>query len=435
MSVATPEFSDITLPEAELYPVIDSVGNHPAKMLTLGVLSEQPHVFYSSSNIGTRLRKLQGDNPGWLQQSNNFKKYCEKSLGPIGMLVESKIDGQRGHPVDGYRISQKGLEIGIPAAGALLEWELENPNLSLQKLLGSSNTPGEVEARMPTARSRVYEELITHPNNEASFSDIMTNTRETFSRVETIINELRHAGVISVETKTEPGERTLLLSEPDMEYIFPQIDNVLPETLALYGTAGYLVAKRVSRITGDAFLEEMSSNFPDLDPTVVWKRLIFARAAGRVACIELEPFSEDVRKKLKINLVEEYDEPVQDYLNRLSKLRHSPSYIEQSRNKVAEIMSEPALVASLMKKAQENSHCANALSIDTWRQILATKLLDGPQDTFSLHSSVSEDGYNISYTAFRQLIRELNEDGSFDIIVKSRQGRARMPLTVISLPE
>ncbi len=106
-----------------------------------------------------------------------------------------------------------------------------------------------------------------------------------------------------------------------------------------------------------------------------------------------------------------------------------------SRKRLAEIMSEPALVAFLMKKAQENSHSANSLSIDTWRQVVTAKLQDGPQDTISLYALVSEEGYKISYKAFRGLIRELNEDGSFEISVRNRQGRARMPLTVLSLPK
>ncbi len=180
ISVSTPYPASQNLaPQAEIenshemfVGLLTGIANHEAKLATTAIIASQPDVWFSETSLWNEVRLRQGDNPGWIPDRRGPAKYCSASLGPIGLVTKGTTRGERGN-VAAYKANEDqpdAVERGLALSGTLMEWSLEFPEVSLQKILGVTASAGAF--RTPEVRYGILKELVDNIGGPMSYMDI-----------------------------------------------------------------------------------------------------------------------------------------------------------------------------------------------------------------------------------------------------------------------
>jgi len=419
---------------------IDAVGNNPAKMVTLMILAEEPGKYHSSTMLDRAIMEVQGDDPGWplLQNGRGTRNlpfsYCENSIEPIGMLVEGKIPALRGKRlVSAFQINQAGLEVDVPLSGAFLGWELGYEETSSQQLLGSTNSRDR-SGRMPSLRTKIYEQLLAASDDGMSHAQLRQALGETAGRFMQLIPNLRDAGIIDVTERYDPQDRKVTLHEPNFMNLRIAGPRVHPETHAIFDVVQQLVDQAKTKMTGQDFLDAVTEAYPAYGQRAVWERLTIARAADKMRFVEVAPFEGDTDQHTNITVAPSYQEPIVALLTTIRSLKTNPAYRDSAQEQAYEIIRSPELVSELMAKARANSAHANSLEGAEWRSLILQHIPPEGTDARTLYQTVKAVAPPVSYTYFRRLLTEQNGQG-FKLEGDGAEGRMRKSIGLITLSE
>ncbi len=155
------------LTDVQLGDLLSAAGNHEGKALLIAAM--EPGEIYTARQLNRRLLEIQGEQPGWEMSYRLPSAWCEKSLGPIGLVAEEVTDKENNSY--GYTLAEYGEKIGKPFVGLLLDWSRRHPEISLNQLFGNThvrrdNSKEDQETdspqnRSPITRYKLLWELVT----------------------------------------------------------------------------------------------------------------------------------------------------------------------------------------------------------------------------------------------------------------------------------
>jgi hypothetical protein len=148
---------------------VSGFANHEAKSLLLLRLAESGEELGDSA-MGASFREFIGpDAPWYPNPAVPYRSYCVGGLEIAGHATRVIKPGGSTWS-DAFKISRLGKRIGVPAAGLILDWSLEYPNISVQQVLGSAQTAGTVRA--PQTRVEVLSRLVEQPAAGLSMGEL-----------------------------------------------------------------------------------------------------------------------------------------------------------------------------------------------------------------------------------------------------------------------
>ena len=417
--------------------IIDAVANHPAKLITLGVMGLEPSHYFSRSDLGKTVDGYQGDRPVW-ETTNIPFTYCVNTLGPLGLVVDGYVPNLKKSDqfVGAFRINADGERFGLPAVGAFLGWELDHPDSSIQRLFGRSNSRYANDSRAPSLRLDILQKLLTAPAEGMSRSQVSESISITPARLKSLVDWLIEETVVEEERKYDPSTRIFRLSAPVYSKLaYNATVEIRPETLAAYDAADLLTKKHVSTVTGQEFLDAMLEVDASLDPHRAWRLLSTSIASGRAHFIASEDFADNAHQLTRLHLADSHTQDVQDLLDTVTIARDEAEG-DRLRLEGFRIIDNPEKVKQLLQKARDNSPQVRAQSVEAWQDEISSHLTD--EDGLSideLYDRIAASGKIVSRAGFGGIITKLATQNNPVISVESQPNasKIRTPLRRVRL--
>lgn len=386
-------------------PTLDTVGNNPAKMVTLMIMANAGEAL-SKTGLLREFHRVQGENPGWIlgRGSNTPFSYCEQGLYPRladqTEIASSKVQKN----VKAFRINEQGILTGIPLCGALLGLELEYEHTSTGRLLGYSNTTNPSE-RMPSLRFKLFEYLLDNTDYRFDF-ELKKAIGKPPHRKDLLIPDLKSQGIVEKTDVYAPSYRRFKLIEPPMENLNRGGSRTHPETYAVFLTIQDLVSKNRTTMNGEELLDEISIRYPQFDKNFVWKRITTVKGINRM----MESFETDGIKKSSLRITKEYREIIERLVGTVCQLEQDPDYRQDMTSQAQRIMSNSGQVSYLLKKARNYSSYKNILTKDEWLSKILPLVPEGGIDSKSLYALARQTSPTINYTSFRRMLKKIQGD-------------------------
>lgn len=419
--------------------IIDAVANHPAKLITLGVMGLEPAHYFSRSDLGKTVDGYQGSTPVW-ETSNIPFSYCANTLGPLGLVVDGQVPNLKkpNQFVAAYRINAIGERHGMPAVGAFLGWELEHPDSSIQRLFGRSNSRYANDSRAPSLRLGILQNLLAASEDGLSRTAVSKSIGVTPARLKSLVDWLIEESVVEEERKYDPSERIFKLSVPVYSKLaFNATTEPRPETLAAYDAAARLTEKHVRTVTGQEFLDAMLEVDPNLDPKRAWRLLSTSIASGRAHFIKSEDFANDAHQLTRLRLAEAHTKDVEDLVATVDVARDETRR-DELRLEGYKILDNPENVKKLLQKSRDNSSQVRAQGLGAWQDEIVAHLNQGDDNGLNideLYKRVSASGKMVSRTGFGRIVTKLvtREGSVLSVEFQPSASKIRTPLRRVRL--
>ncbi len=279
---------------------LDFVGNHERKLGFAAVILAEPEKPHSAASIRDAYNDQQGSSTEWkLKRTGDMKEILEQCFVPGGVLRED-VAGK-------YRVNQEVQELYSSLSGFLTGWSLDNPDVSLQQLLGFTGSPGAV--RCPRARFQIYGHLLEYKNPRISrvakiFRQIGYKTAEG---VERQIEVMKDAGLVDIEALAISGLFVKLGELPSPRSALPEV-KALREMLQQFPEGSEMML--------DEIMSQFRVYYPASDDVHVTFHDTVARylkAYGHY--LGLTPLPRGNGHISRVTIAEEIEEPVQDLFN------------------------------------------------------------------------------------------------------------------------
>lgn len=343
--------------EDVVHSFLDYVGNHEAKMLTAGIIFEQPDEQFTATDISKELLERQGDDPLWPDVKRSVGLgYCQRSLLPGNYVTSSMIPGLRGHEVEAFQAAEQGRETTLALVGAMLQWSLDHPDVSVQELLAT--TSSRREERSPQTRYKLYRTLLD-ASEDMTMLDVCTALGATeerdFHRVKLHLYALRNAGFITIEEKKRDYSPLFKVNPRDPTHQEPQLRRTSAGVKAVYEVLDAHAGEIVSL---DDLVSKVMATHPEVDPVETRHKIIrsvYGRNRSGFASLEaLESQSMAERRFTAIRLNEDARPVIQSFHDVIEDVRQGDRlgyYTEQA----LVILNDEDLFAQLMGKATNAS--------------------------------------------------------------------------------
>ncbi len=364
--------------------------NHEAKLMVFMALDCQPTAL-TASQLHRAMNEPQQEYPTWVPNSMAAYSYCRQSLVPAGTVSEELVIARQ-IEARAHRLTDYGERLAVPAAGFLLDWSLRYPNVSLQDLLGNTNSSGKFRAG--ETRSRVLEDAISAPaigglSVRAAFADVIDPDWESLeykqerTRISKAVNALAVAGILCAETVEFDDDRELLIVDPHMP------DNVANQpryevARALYEVIAVLDAKRTDRDAplaigyNDAVvltLNRLSDQGLQVDPMKVRRAIHNAYFSQRFykGITKADPARFNDGALTRFRVKDDHNDAVEEFLSILKILEDDDERMRrEGLGLLQEVKQDPAQRAQIMSKAfafspyaQKKSTLATAVEVET----------------------------------------------------------------------
>jgi hypothetical protein len=197
--------------------LIAGIANHEAKLAVTALITSQPEEWFGESSLWKEVKDRQGAQIGWLPDRKGPVKYCVNSLGPVGLVVKGTIAGERGE-VTAFTANDDEPELvsqGLALSGALLEWSLKNPDISLQKIFGATAAKGSF--RTPVVRLGVIKTLANSDSETLTYNQIaqpIISDEVNEHNVYSSIRELRDVGILQTKLIDTADDVRLEITAP-----------------------------------------------------------------------------------------------------------------------------------------------------------------------------------------------------------------------------
>ncbi len=357
MSNITIDSSSIGTINPELLGLVDGLANHEAKTLVAGVLVSHPEEWFTANRIHKEMVRRQQGEQGWITSNKMMGfSYCKHSLEPIGAVALGSIEGRTGL-VGSYRASELGATTGLALVGSLSEWSLENPEVSLQELLGSSNSSGE--RRSPATRFIIFKSLLDAGNDGLTFGQIESEVASQLSLRQKYLTD-----IFDEPTHNEFFEVTTVLRSynplyriDSAEYSGTRCFNELGETTrSIYAAMNQLVDSGQHEVTLDALIDMCVILSPSSPKVDLRRKLIQSLRDRDIPGLKIA--EDNDRKpghtnKSLLKIQPELVQPIGELVERIITV--STSEQVNSRNTARFILNNPRDFATLMLKARDFS--------------------------------------------------------------------------------
>lgn len=178
---------------------LDYIGNHERKIGLAAVVLANPDEFFSANALRRAMNECQGAQPVWPISWPTTMQYLTGGLMPGGVAVQSEMHvGDTITAVYQACEAQQALLRSLIGFGVI--WSLDYPQLSLQQVLGTTRSSGQV--RCPQARYKIYGYLLAQdgPSITQLSMDLNHVGYKTSKILERQVEVLRDAGIVTVRT-------------------------------------------------------------------------------------------------------------------------------------------------------------------------------------------------------------------------------------------
>jgi hypothetical protein len=191
-----------------LMRLLQYLGNHEGKLIVAAVMADAPHRSFTSIELYREVIDRQGPHPSWRQDKHTAFSHCVRSLAPLGAVTSVPGAGERppGVVVAAYQ-AVPGMSAPVLAlAGALLEWSLDYPDVSVQALFGKA--AGIDGRRAVVVRYRLFRELLSDFAAADTLCDLLDRLKVNGYRPQAFrkhVDRLNSLGVLTVDA-ARPGQ-------------------------------------------------------------------------------------------------------------------------------------------------------------------------------------------------------------------------------------
>lgn len=345
------------LNEAEQFELINSIGNHEAKLLTTAIITLNPGQSFIAGQLHKELISRQGSDVQWQLHDEIAFKYCQNSLEPIGAVAKSTFDGRRG-PITAFAATEFGTESGLPFAGALLDWSLMYPDISLQKVFGPTATTGMT--RSPSTRYLLYSALLTGDSDGVAYTDIADTLVDYDIDKKVLDSQLRTLDdlkVVSVESKMVDYNPTVRILNPEFWHIGIKFDDLQPSTKLFYQALKEFTRSGKYETDLNTFIATCQSLDPSVSLPKIRRLFTFAvsdKTANFLSNVELVDRGVTGEDRTRVTITDDYKLALEDLCNRLEDIK-SGQKLAAYKRRAQEIVNNPVDFASLMAKAKRFS--------------------------------------------------------------------------------
>jgi hypothetical protein len=178
---------------------LNRVANHEAKLLLAAAMADQPEKWFTSRELHNVMYELQGSALAWPLHRAAPISYCTKSFFPAGFVERGSVASPSGAvQLLAYRATKKAKKWCSAMHGALVDWSLEYPDISLQEALGQSTSPTKTHS--PEIRYGIYLSLLGTEEtlDFRKISEPLTEKGYTKKVTEAQIWDLRALGILVV---------------------------------------------------------------------------------------------------------------------------------------------------------------------------------------------------------------------------------------------
>jgi hypothetical protein len=364
----------------ETVNLLASVGNHEAKALFLLYLAQDP-TMRTKRQMRRGFSEFIGDGADWVPSHTSLEQYCDNSLGPIGSVVEGRVDNPRGL-AKGFEISEYGLEIGVPTAGLLLDWTLRYPVIGLSTVFGATVSPSE--KRAATTRINLFEKLTMTDEGELAVATVAHSGERDHHSVPTYkrkmdaaaygIKSLIDAGIIQQESVYESN--TSIIDIIDANPVVQHGPERTALTSAIYDYIHDVAGEGKSSFIYEDCFRYVQAKLSVTEPHAT----ISSIRNGIASAFSMSDRIKGTRKRTtyndgdmtKVTLRPEFIEPLREITSIVNGLAQRDTVLLAKGNQLAyAISNDTASKLAIMEKAQRFSSHVNALSVEvTMKQVL-----------------------------------------------------------------
>lgn len=407
--------------DKELGNLLASVGNSETKAITLLVM--KPGAIHPRGDLHRRFLSIQEASVGWKMSHQTPFAYCLQSFAPIGLVAQEYIDPIEG--LWGYKITEYGKDVGISLAGYLLDFSLNHLDVSLRQLLGStvSHSPSslittsqgeDVESRKRSPLTRVQLlRVLRNSDKKLRQIDIATEMDEAPSVVEKHIHTLAGERIISNDSIEQNEPRSfyqLKAARPsDNPPGFRRQPALTQEIYTIVCTHGHVP------LSTEAVVDLLIEGNPKRKS--LSRRSLWSNTNGILSYLVKEDylirqkFSHTVQSEVFLTSVQR--EVIDEFLTLLDRFKtQTADVLQEGKNKARRILSNPAYVSALTKKAKEMSPMANRTSVEESLALVFSTISNHPGITNTeLHNMFQTQGLHFGRDRIWELTRFLEKEG------------------------
>lgn len=401
------------------HEVGDLVASLSTESKAITFLCMDPEAIEDNSSLKRKLRLTQKRPAAWLV--GNLIGYCSYSFEPIGLVAGEVIDPTL--KVVGYRRTTRGNMLGVPLAGLLLDFSLNNPH-SLYQWFGSSSSPRGNEnqgskKRSAHVRLNIFKGVAS-VDKPLSLSELAQITDiDIHSNPNVHLSELTRNGILNY------------IARPvNKGYIYYKLSETHPSTEPITATTDHSLMKNIWQITVkssgensiDDYIQLLLNNGigSDLSPSNFRSRAsVLLGELFKNGYIDRVKYSREAQSEITLTNTQ------RENLTRLTKIldrfqQLDPETIMFGRQRAMQILSSKVLVSELMQKARDNSFAFHRVSPDETKQYMIQLIRQNPLTTSEalrdLLAEVREKP--LSIYRLRGLLQELEAAGAIQSINK-----------------
>ena len=408
-------------PETERSPIdtyFEDAGAHLMQSLALTVLARciEPQ---SPTEIDKMITAAQGEAPGYVLPRSTTTDFFRHNLAPNGYVdpVASRL-ATRNRAVTKYRITQHGIDWGLPSAGATLGWQLRHPDVPLSLLLGKKRKQqARRNENAQTLRLGLYRDLLARPDG-AVYDELITETRSARA-VHRVVGELENQGVLNITRRPAFRERTFMLNLQGSDralYLRARPEHTLG-TQAMRLAMQRLVDKGATQFTGADLLRAFRDTMPrsKVSDTDIIRAFVINRHDGLLPFVRPEDDFQSGTYRSRISVDPAYLPSIEDITAVHGSLRRSANYRKRARETAFAVIENPEQVATVARIAHDSSALIRRQTPDEWQKRILKHLPLGGIALDALYSLVAADmPRQTTRFAFRQNLLKLKPHVEID---------------------
>ena len=427
------------LSEEDFIKLLNGTGNHEIKLLTTAILASSHDEWFSRTKLHTELMRIQGVPVAWEINRLTPSNYCDHSLGPIGAVVIDEIQGKRGL-IHSFKASEFGRTYGLALAGTLLEWSLENPQLSLQTVLGSTASRGQV--RSPEVRYMILSELATNPNEEISFVDVKKElglSSYSYNNIANHLREMANQGLIDQKSNLDEYNPIFTIEKPSYQHWYRELPDTSITTRAIYTGLQELFKSGTAEASLYEIVEACSGAMPEVDIQQIYYKLVktAAKNSTSLPAIRLTDRNGAPVKKTTVRLNDETAPVILDLLERFEELKEGKA-LNRLGDKALTILANPTKCYILFDKAKQTSvryAASQETREDTYQRIINVVRELGHISSAEIRVELKNRGHNMNLLSVRAAAGELATEGRLIATQARRKSTHLKKLNLYSVPE
>lgn len=401
--------------------LLTGIANHEAKLATTAIIATQPDAWFSETGLWNEVRVRQGDNPGWVPDRRGPASYCHNSLGPIGLVTKGVTAGERGD-VTAFKTNDEQPEAvakGLALSGTLMEWSLQYPDISLQKVFGATASKGAF--RTPEVRYGILKELVDNAGSPLTYADIakpLLSPEVNELNVYASIRELTDNGTIKTELIDIAEDVVLEITGP-YEYRGTGLhfDQMTDAAQLTYKAINLLWGKGLKEISFQDFTAAALEITPDADLPMLRQYWCFGSKTAYVNMPNLRPVTRRMHSPSIVALSPVHTDALKDLIKRLREIEDSTADLTNQTRAARAIITDPAKMAALYAKARKFS--SNVAGQEVGSEVVSDQILGivvnaGQITTTGVFEAMRKNGRPLTEDRIRNYLGQLAKNGTLN---------------------